>query len=239
MVRRLKSDLRHFGEKFPERVVQPITITGLPQDAPELLLSRKLAAYGEAIRARAASLPTREAGYARIAFVGLQQRLLSSIAAFAKTLEVHRKGLSRADDSDGAGALFAAEAFVRGAAKTEDEPIDENTGEALLREEEDQAADAAGVVAADVSDIGLVDEMLKIAGKHAHQADARIARLTEWIRANMISDGRWNERRLILFTEYEDTRTITGSNSPRKPGCSRLLSMTSACGPNGTNGQKS
>jgi SNF2 family DNA or RNA helicase len=206
MVRRLKSDLRHFGEKFPERVVQSITITGLPQDAPELLLSRKLAAYGEAIRARAASLPTREAGYSRIAFVGLQQRLLSSIAAFAKTLEVHRKGLSRADDSDGAGALFAAEAFVRGAAKTEDEPIDEASGEALLREEEDQAAEAAGIVAAGVSDIGLVDEMLEIARKHAHQADARIARLTEWIRANMISDGRWNERRLILFTEYEDTR---------------------------------
>jgi hypothetical protein len=52
MVRRLKSDLRHLGEKFPERRVEPIVISGLPNDAPELLLSRKLAAYGEAIRAR-------------------------------------------------------------------------------------------------------------------------------------------------------------------------------------------
>jgi superfamily II DNA or RNA helicase len=204
MVRRLKSDLRHFGEKFPERIVEPITIAGLPQDAPELVLSRKLAAYGEAIHARAASLPPREAGYARIAFVGLQQRLLSSIAAFAKTLEVHRKGLLRAD-GDGAEA-YAAEAFVRGAAEREDEPIDEASGEALLQDEEDQAAEAAGAIAAGISDIALVDEMLEIARKHAHQHDARIGRLAQWIRANMIFDGRWNERRLVLFTEYEDTR---------------------------------
>ena len=91
MVRRLKSDLRYFGEKFPERVVEPIAIGGLPNDAPELLLSCKLAEYGEVIRARAANLSPREAGYVRLTFVGLQQRLLSSIAAFAKTLEVHRK----------------------------------------------------------------------------------------------------------------------------------------------------
>ena len=125
MVRRLKSDLRHFGEKFPERVVDPIRIDGLPNDAPELVLSRKLAEYGEVIRARTANLPPREAGYVRLTFVGLQQRLLSSIAAFAKTLEVHRKGLLRADV---AASEAAAEAFVHGGAETEDEPTDEIDG---------------------------------------------------------------------------------------------------------------
>ena len=83
MVRRLKSDLRHFGETFPERKVDPIYISNLPSDTPELVLSRMLAAYGEAVRARAANLPPKEGGYVRLAFVGLQQRLLSSIAAFA------------------------------------------------------------------------------------------------------------------------------------------------------------
>jgi hypothetical protein len=82
MVRRLKSDLRHFGETFPERVVEEIRIAGLPSDAPELVLSRKLAEYGEVIRTGTANLPPREAGYVRLTFVGLQQRLLSSIAAF-------------------------------------------------------------------------------------------------------------------------------------------------------------
>jgi SNF2 family DNA or RNA helicase len=203
MVRRLKSDLRYFGEKFPERVVDPIRIDGLPSDTPELVLSRKLAEYGEVIRARAANLPPREAGYVRLTFVGLQQRLLSSIAAFAKTLEVHRKGVLRADV---AASEAAAEEFVRGGAETEDEPVDELSGEKLIQDEEDQAAQAAGAIAASVSDLALVDEMLEIARKHGHRPDARIRRLEEWIRANMAPDGRWNERRLVLFTEYEDTR---------------------------------
>jgi superfamily II DNA or RNA helicase len=203
MVRRLKSDLRHFGETFPERVVEEIRIAGLPSDAPELVLSRKLAKYGEAIRARTANLPPREAGYVRLTFVGLQQRLLSSIAAFAKTLEVHRKGLLRADS---VASEAAAEAFVHGGAEMEDEPSDERAGEKLIQEEEDQAAEAAGAMAAGVSDLALVDEMLEIARKHAHRPDARIRRLVEWIRADMAPDGRWNERRLVLFTEWEDTQ---------------------------------
>jgi SNF2 family DNA or RNA helicase len=60
MVRRLKSDLRHFGERSPERVVTPIPIVGLPEEAQDLVLPRKLAAYGERLRARAAALPARE-----------------------------------------------------------------------------------------------------------------------------------------------------------------------------------
>jgi hypothetical protein len=203
MVRRLKSDLRHFGEKFPETIVEPIVIAGLPNDAPELLLSRKLAEYGEVIRARAANLPPREAGYVHLTFVGLQQRLLSSIAAFAKTLEVHRKGLLRADM---AGSTAGAEAFVHGGAEIEDESTDETDVEKLIQEEEDQAAEAAGAIAAGVTDLALVDEMLEIARKHAHRPDARIERLAEWVRANMAPDGRWNDRRLVLFTEYEDSR---------------------------------
>jgi superfamily II DNA or RNA helicase len=203
MVRRLKSDLRYFGERFPERVVEPIRITGLSNDAPELVLARKLAEYGDALRARAVNLPPREAGYVRLTFVGLQQRLLSSIAAFAKTLEVHRKGLLRADLG---ASEAAAEAFVRGGAETEDEPVDDAIGEELIQEEEDQAAESAGAFARGASDIALVDEMLEIARNHAHRPDARIRQLVEWIRANMAPTGRWIELRLILFTEYEDTR---------------------------------
>ena len=53
MVRRLKSDLRHFGERFPERIVESISISELPVDAPELVLARMLSAYVEAVRVRA------------------------------------------------------------------------------------------------------------------------------------------------------------------------------------------
>jgi SNF2 family DNA or RNA helicase len=102
--------------------------------------------------------------------------------------------------------VAAAEAFVHGGAETEDEPSDETDAEKLIQDEEDQAAEAAGVISSSVADLALVDEMLEIARKHSHRPDTRIGRLAEWVRTNMAAGGRWNERRLVLFTEYEDTR---------------------------------
>ena len=96
---------------------------------------------------------------------------------FAKTLEVHRKGLLRADIADSAAG---AEAFVHGGAEIEDESTDETDVEKLIQEEEDQAAEAAGAIAAGVTDLALVDEMLEIARKYAHRPDARIGRLVLW-----------------------------------------------------------
>src|SRR5205085_2702884 len=74
IVRRLKADLRRLGEAFPERKVAPIPIDGLPADAAELDLWRRLAAYGELRNCRIARLPSHKA-QAKISFVGLQQRL--------------------------------------------------------------------------------------------------------------------------------------------------------------------
>ena len=203
MVRRLKSDLRHFNERFPLRKVGPIKITGLPSSAPELVLSALLRAYADSVRTKAESLPPREAGYVRLTLVGLQQRLLSSIAAFARTLEVHRRGLLRVKEEH--GDAWSAPSLGQ-AAEIEDEPDDEAAAEKLIDREEDDAAIAAGLAASNVSDINMVDEMLKIARRHAQEPDARVEQLGRWIRDNLAPGGIWNERRLILFTEYEDTR---------------------------------
>ncbi len=59
MVRRLKADLRRLGEAFPERIVEPVRIAGLPEDAPELELARRLAAYGELRMKRIGACPAR------------------------------------------------------------------------------------------------------------------------------------------------------------------------------------
>ena len=37
-------------------------------------------------------------------------------------------------------------------------------------------------------------------------ADARVHWLVDWIKANLLAGAEWNRRRLIIFTEYEDTR---------------------------------
>ena len=95
MVRRLKADLRDLGEQFPHRTVEPIPLGGLAKDAPELVLARRLREYGAVRDVRLARSRSSDARHGRLAFVGLQQRLLSSIAAFGATLRVHRTGLEK------------------------------------------------------------------------------------------------------------------------------------------------
>ena len=112
MVRRLKADLRRLGEAFPERKVEAVRISGLPDDAPELDLWRRLAAYGELRKRRIATLPAQKAALAKLAFVGLQQRLLLLDPGFLRTLKAHHKTLQRLVDGDEAqGVSTAAEAF--------------------------------------------------------------------------------------------------------------------------------
>jgi hypothetical protein len=209
MVRRLKADLRLLGEQFPERVVEAIHLNGLPPDAPELVLAKMLAAYGAVRANRLARSPALEASHGRLAFVGLQQRLLSSIAAFAGTLRVHRASLAR----HGRAAAEAAAVFTAGAPDQEDEAVDEAQTEWDLQFEEDAATEAATAVGAvgatepeRASELALVDKMLIIADQHKDQADARLAWLDTWVRTEMAPNGKWNGRRLVLFTEWEATR---------------------------------
>ena len=79
------------------------------------------------------------------------------------------------------------------------------------------AASSAGrpeTLAALKRELSLVDEMGEIAETSRYQADPRICRIIEWIGDNMCpgltshcdAPPNWNDRRVIIFTEYEDTR---------------------------------
>jgi superfamily II DNA or RNA helicase len=216
MVRRLKTDLRRLGEAFPERKVEAIRISGLPNDAPELVLWRHLTEYGELRAQRIAMLPAHKAALAKLAFVGLQQRLLSSTAAFVRTLKAHHKTLQRLADGEGAqGVAAAAEGFVDGSTtdKTDDLGLEDQSAEAAIEADEEATAEAASVIgAADASpselrrELAAVDAMLAFAERAALKPDARVDWLVRWIKENMLSGATWNDRRLILFTEWEDTR---------------------------------
>ena len=217
VVRRLKADLRRIDPNaFPERVVEPITLSGLPETAPELALPRLLSAYGKQRAERIGWLPPRQAARAKLVFVGLQQRLLSSIAAFARTLDVHRKSLAlMIEEGETAAPVEAATAFVTGEMDLDEVSLDaeEDEAEVTVAADEDAAAEAAsrlggvGAGEADLrAELAAVDEMLAVAKQHAARPDARIAWLVDWVRTNMAPGGRWNDRRLILFTEWEDTR---------------------------------
>jgi hypothetical protein len=218
MVRRLKSDLRAVNiAGFPKRIIEPIAIDGLPSDAPELYLARRLAEYGDLRDARIAALPPSKASSAKLAFVGLQQRLLSSVAAFAKTLEVHRRTLAKVADGQAAAeaATLAAQAFVTPDAGAEQAELNLEglAAEAAIDANEEATAEAATIAGAAsaaasqlAAELSIVDEMLRVAHAARGRSDARVERIVDWVFANMINAGVWNRRRLIIFTEYEDTR---------------------------------
>ena len=68
--------------------------------------------------------------------------------------------------------------------------------------------------AALVRELALVDSMRDLAEASRHPADPRVLKIIEWIEANLChglsspsaAPPPWNERRLLIFTEYEDTR---------------------------------
>ena len=217
MVRRLKEDIRAVQGGFPERVVERVVLDGLPADAPELELSRLLDQYRELRERRFGSAARSRRTAAALLTVGLQQRLLSSIEAFARSLRVHRRTVRRQWEKsagDPPGALpptEPAEAFVRVPGAEDDEaPVlpgaDETGSEAADRAEavadaEEEAAIAAldrdAEAGGDANDEArrlfeaeqaLLDRMTEIAEKARGKPDAKTRNLLDWIRTNLCPD---------------------------------------------------
>jgi len=212
MVRRLKRDLREIGDDFPERQVIPIVIKDLPEDAPELRLSRLLQEYRDEREERLRDESRSKQAAAMLVITSLQKRLLSSIEAFARTLKVHRTALER-------------QATKRSKIRLENLPLlSESPGSdddrAALSEEEVQAEEdaqmeaASGYATADgltERELDILEEMTEVANAVRYQRDPRVERLIEWIRENLCPnlgqpDAAWTERRVLIFTEYTDTK---------------------------------
>ena len=166
MIRRLKEDVRKVQGGFPERMVVRVALDGLPDDAPELVLSRLLDAYGDARDERYRDSDARTQASAGLLVTGLQQRLLSSVEAFARSLRVHRRTIERlragtpdamtAADARAADAMTAADARVADARVDDEVPTllrapDADDDRAELAPDEAQAEEDAQVEAATAS----------------------------------------------------------------------------------------
>ena len=95
MVRRLKEDLRALVGGFPKREVRQVDLTGLPDTSPELQLPALLDEYRQIRQERLAAGTRRQQAQGMLLTCHLQQRLLSSVDAFARTLSVHRRTAER------------------------------------------------------------------------------------------------------------------------------------------------
>lgn len=214
MVRRLKADLRAIGERFPKRNVLRVEIDHLPADAPELVLSTLLQQYRLAREARMASATKTQQASAMLVVTSLQKRLLSSIEAFARTLEVHQKSMksqaTKAREID-ARALD----LLQQSAGADDERAELDEEEVAREDDAQMEAATRQTVASDMKamepELALLTEMAAIAGKSRYDMDARLRHLVDWIRENLCPDlgkegASWLPRRVLIFTEYTDTK---------------------------------
>src|SRR5262249_49893566 len=221
MVRRLKEDIREVCGGFPKRKVVQVDIDGLPPDAPELVLPALLDEYREAREARFAGAKRRVQAEAKLVVSALQHRLLSSVEAFARTLRVHRRSVEQQWAKALAGET-ATTAPTPGRLQTDllTASVDADDDRADLAEDVVQQEDDAQVGAASAATAGrvtteaairrereLLDQMERVAQAARGQPDARMRALVGWIRTHLCPDGRWNRRRLIIFTEWDATNS--------------------------------
>lgn len=228
MVRRLKEDIRAIQGGFPKRNVVRLDIGGLPEDAPELQLSRLLDEYRSLRDERLAETSKRTQAAAGLLVVGLQQRLLSSIEAFARSLKVHRKTAERHWTTRAAAAKTADDD-----ARLFTDAPDADDERAELSAEQLEAEEAAQIEAiTETGEAGasrdqraealwrreqqLLDRMQGIAEGSRHLPDAKVRVLLDWIREHLCPDlpafgqmvnddpPTWNNRRVLIFTENRE-----------------------------------
>jgi len=229
MVRRLKEDIRAVQGGFPKREVVRVAIDGLPEDAPELTLSHLLDEYRTQREERFASTTRRTQASAGLLVVGLQQRLLSSIEAFARSLKVHRATAERQWKK---GAATASEAGFADAELLLHSP-DADDERAFWTSEEAEAEEGAQVESATAAteakvprdaaameswhrEQQLLEHMEQIAEQARYLPDGKTRYLIDWIRDNLCpglpplgeqtSGGppAWLDRRVLIFTENRE-----------------------------------
>lgn len=224
LVRRLKEDIREVYGGFPTRRVKQLDISGLPTDSPELKLFVLLDEYRLLREERLADQSKKIQASSALLLSGLQQRLLSSIEAFSRTLRVHRRTVKkqweRTQEADSKQAKQIKFDLISGSIGNDDD-------RATLSEEELNSELELQTELASISTFGttattknmelfsreqnLLDEMSELADTSSYLPDGRIRKLIDWIRKEMCPDlGRsgamWNNTRIIIFTEYDDTK---------------------------------
>ena len=207
MVRRIREDLREIQGGFPKRHVDQITLRELPPETPELQLPSLLNQYQEAREQRLAGESKRVQAASGLLLCHLQQRLFSSVEAFARTLKVHRRTVERQRQATAVKDESANFDLLHGGVGADDDRA--TLADAELAAETDaqvEAATAAVQAPIEHSDEDrLLQRMADLAESSRRSPDARIAYLTNWIAAKICTGGQWNRTRIIIFTEYEDT----------------------------------
>lgn len=218
LVRRLKKDIRDAEGNcvFPKRELHKLLVNYTDE---ERHVHELLQRYSKARTAAAEkSLNSKASLGVRFVLQTLKKRLFSSPRAFAQTLDQHLATLRRMERGEfnqesARVAMSRLEASVREAEEALEKPDAETlspNGEMLIEDFDGNAVELSTRVCFTVPDEEkrILNELHRWAEKMRSNADSKLTAVIKWIRENLIKDGKWTNRRVILFTEYVSTLSV-------------------------------
>lgn len=132
----------------------------------------------------------------------LKKRLFSSPAAFASTLEKHITSLSTSTQRKEKDTM--AERILRKAILRVDEDYaNDQEVENAQAEAVEEASRRAQPLTNEQQ--RTLNELRQWAQRAKNQVDAKAKAVLTWLSENLKTNGQWNDRRVILFTEYRTT----------------------------------
>lgn len=201
MVRRLKSDIvdSNGTPVFPVRKLEGLEIDYSEEERQiHALLGKYTADRSKSVKG------TRFEYGTDFVHMLLKKRLFSSPMAFALTLAKHRDTLERGKpkgDRDTMDDRILRKAIL----KTEEEYSDDS----LVEEAQHEAVEVVGELAPPLSreQRDMLDRLSAWGEKARNRVDSKARAILDWLGSHLKTDGRWNGKRVILFTEYRATHS--------------------------------
>ena len=200
MVRRLKTDLVDADGKplYPERKLHALEVN---YTNDERSIHQLLNAYCDS-RESSTNGDNKAIG---TKFVNglLKKRLFSSPAAFASTLEKHVSTVSSGGKPKKA-TVIEDRILRKALLKAEEDYAKDEDYEAAQEEAVEVASKRSAPFTKEQSQ--LINQLREWAQRAQHQSDSKADAICHWIKQNLKSKGKWNNERVILFTEYRTTQ---------------------------------
>ena len=199
MIRRLKNSIvdANGNPVFPKRELKCLEIDYTPEEEEVHQLLR------EFTESRMRSVADSRFAYGtKFVHILLKKRLFSSPAAFAKTLAKHQEtlmGKRKERKTDHFDNRILHRAIMKAEEEVANETIvDEAVGEVLQ-------LDAELTTPLTAEQNVLLNKLLTWAEREKNRVDSKAKAILGWINKYLKTDGKWNNKRVILFTEYRDT----------------------------------
>lgn len=201
MVRRLKRDIVDANGKpvFPERKLEGLEIDYSEEE-------RQIhALLGEYTADRSKSVKGTRFEYGTdFVHMLLKKRLFSSPMAFALTLAKHRETLERGKpkgDRDTMDDRILRKAIL----KTEEEHSNDSLVEKVQYEAVEVASELAPPLSLEQRD--MLNRLSAWGEKARNRVDSKARAILDWLESHLKTNGCWNGKRVILFTEYRATHS--------------------------------